>query len=715
MKILIFLLISVLLTFNAFARPIFGTFTLSQIKAPDKTFAVDLEKSFLNSLKRAEFENAISAQDREILNRVKSRGTKKDYEIELKNVLGSKSPNLNFNIAVRDEKDGLKKLVFNIVNKDSQNIFYRESTFDYETLDEFQNRLTFWVEEFKNILPPVGEVVRSENGYLTIKIVHGSSTDQYVGRPFHVGYFKYESDFSYDSYEKMGAVTTQTGALFQGQVYSKYKALNVSKGDHILFLKSEDFSLKNRERVTKSETYFNYLNSPQYSLLDCSLLPIIGNMKSNEQFYKRLSKVVVSNKLCKYRDDKNVEKILKKYKGQLEEYLNNEVVLSNLANILRVGALFRMGIHKVINGVSVQFDVISENGKNIYYSKYKILEEYDEDFIAQLLLGWIIDYKKTLPLTGRIIQIRGENLLIDIPAGLVEGTKQEFKIIRPLSLVYEELKNNRQVTWKTKTIAYGTIDAIRKNHSIGTVFKFENKRSKIREGDWVFIEDLSFQVKKDTYLIKKHNVKSDRNIGNIKVSTEFTRIETENNEETIAGLAAALDLYLPFGLVLAGEVVRNFSGGDQSISNNNINIALGYSFTPRIYDYFAVIDTFIGNRIVNYNLARLDETGIGDLKYSGIFFGVRSEIPIYKKFSLEGQLNFNPADTLENTNDNFGEFQKSNGLDIMLAGKYRLNKTNKIYLEFHTKNYNTTYDDGNSEINLRIRSNLIKIGYGISF
>ncbi len=715
MKILIFIIVASLFSLNALARPIFGTFYLSPIKAPDKRFATDLESLFLSSLKKKYFQNVISNEDREILSRVKSRGTKKDYEVEFTNIIGTKTPGLNFNIEVRNKHDGLKELRLSIANKNKQNIFYRESTFDYETLDEFQKRLGYWIEEFKNILPPVGEVIKSQEGYLTIKIVHGSSTDKYVGRPFNVGYFNYESDFNYDSYEKMGAITGQSGAFFEGQIYSKHKSLNIAEGDHILFLKSEEFSLANRERVTRSETYFNYLNSPQYSLLDCSLLPIVGNMKNNEKFYKRLSKVVVSNKLCKYRDDKNVEKILKKYKGQLEEYLSNEVVLSNLANILRVGALFRLGIHKVLNGVSVQFDVISENGKNIYYSKYKIIEEYDEDFIAQLLLGWILDYKKTLPLTGRIIQIRGENLLIDIPAGLVEGTKQEFKIIRPISLVYEELKNNRKITWKTKTIAYGTVDAIRKNHSIGTVFKFKNKKSKIREGDWVFIEDISFQVKKDTYLIKRHNVKTDRNIGSAKVSTEFTRIETESNEETIAGVAAALDLYLPFGLIIAGEVVRNFSGGDQSISNNNINIALGYSFTPRIYDYFAVIDTFIGHRIVNYNIADLDERGIGDLKYSGIFFGVKSEVPIYKEFSLEAQVNFSPSDNLENSNNLFREVKSSNGFDILLAAKYKLNKTRKVFLEFHNKNYNTTFDDGASEIKVNIRSNLIKLGYGISF
>lgn len=703
-----------LFSVNTVASPIFGKFALMPVKSSDKNFGNQLEKSFLDSLKNSEFENIINRDEQVILARVKQRGTKKDYDIELQNLFASKKPDLIFNISVVDEKEDVRKLAFTVSNKDENNIFYRESIFDYDTVEEFQRRLGFWMDEFKNILPPVGEVVQNVAGKLVIKIVHGSSTDNFINRPFHIGKFNFQTDFSYESYEKMGATTARAGSLFEGYTYAKYKSKNVSRGDLVLFLKNEDFALKNKERISKSETYFNYLNSPQYSLLDCTLLPILGNMKNNKIFYKQLSEIVVDNKLCKFRDDTNVDKILSKYEGRLEEYLNNEVVLSQLANILRVGALFRLGIHNVINGVSVQFDVISENGKNIYYSKFTIIEEYDEDYIAQLLLGWIIDYKKTLPLTGRIIQIRGENLLIDIPSGLVEGTKQEFKIIRPLSLIYEDLKGNRKVTWKTKTIAYGTIDSIRKNHSIGTVFKFVDKQSRIREGDWVFIEDLDFQIKKDIYLIKKHNVKSTRNIGEAKLSTEFTSVSTEGNSETIFGVGLGLDFYLPFGLVLTGEAVRNLSGGDQSISNNNFMAAVGYSFTPRVYDYFALVDLLVGQRIVNYNLSGLEEKGIGDLKYSGYFLGIRTEVPIYKKFSIEGQLNYQPADDVDNSNTLFGKVAESTGLDVLLTGIYKLDKEKKIYFEFHNKTYSSVYD-GVDKVNLKIQSNLIKIGYGLSF
>lgn len=707
------LLILLLTCTQAIAKPIFGEFLILPVKAPDALFASQLQDTFLDILDDNEFENVLTREDLTVLSRVKARGTKKDYEVELRNTLSSKTPDLIFEVKVDAVKEDSKKLSLTIKNKDKQNIFYRESIFDYETLSEFQRRLSFWMDEFKNILPPVGEVQSISDGRIRVKIVHGSSTDKFVNRPFHIGKFNYRTDFSYESYEKMGAITGKSGSSFEGYIYSKFRSKNVSKGDHILFLRNEDFALKNKERISKSETYFNYLNSPQFSLLDCTLLPIVGNLKNNKLFYEQLSQIVVENKLCKYRDDKNIDKILSKYEGQLEEYLNNEVVLSNLANILRVGALFRLGIHKVVNGVSVKFDVISENGKNIYYSKFTIIEEYDEDYIAQLLLGWIIDYKKTLPLTGRIIQIRGENLLIDIPAGLVEGTKQEFSIKRPISLVYEELNGNRNVTWKTKTIAYGTVDSIRKNHSIGTVFKFANKESKIREGDWVYIEDLDFQIKKDIYLIKKHNVKSERNIGAAKLSTEFTSVAAGGNTETIFGVGLGLDFYLPFGFLLTGEAVRNLSGGDQSISNNNFKYALGYSFTPRIYDYFALVDIFVGQRIVNYDLEGLDARGIGDLKYDGYFAGVRTEVPIYKKFSLEGQFNYAPSDEVENSNTLFGNVEKSNGFELLLTGIYKLKKDHRLYVEYHNKQYDTTYEvDGTT---VSIQSNLIKVGYGITF
>jgi hypothetical protein len=408
--------------------------------------------------------------------------------------------------------------------------------------------------------------------------------------------------------------------------------------------------------------------------------------------------------------------MLKKYEGNLEEHLNNEDIMRNLAKILRVGALFRLGIYQLASGVSIKFDVVGENGKTVFFSRYTVIEEFDDEYITELLLGWILAYKKSLPLSGKVVQIRGKTLLIDIPSGLVEGSKKEFKVFRPKSFRYEDVGGNRKLTWKKDVIAYGEILRVKKLHSIGNIFKFEDKNNKVREGDWIFIEDLDFNIKEEWYLQKIHNLKNERGIGRAKVSTEVTRVATKGNSETIIGVGLAFDLYLPAGFLFSGEVVRNISGGDQSISNNNLTAALGYSFTPRLYsDYFSFVDLYLGYRTLNYQIANFDELGIGDLKYSGLFLGAKVEVPIYKKFSLQFQANYIPIDEVENSNDLFGSAETSQAFDALITGKYKYDDSSRLFVEFHQRIHSSNFKSKTDDVNLSLTASMIKLGYGLDF
>tara|TARA_R110000868_G_scaffold352080_1_gene613319 strand:- start:2686 stop:4827 length:2142 start_codon:yes stop_codon:yes gene_type:complete len=713
MTALKFCLLFLVLIQAGHARSIFGKYLLLPIESPEENFSYEIGEAFISNLDSVEFENAINLKTKAELDEAQLEESNKDFNELLFTFAKKNNVDLLFKIKVEKVKED-SKINLTIFNKSKVVIFARESIYDYKTTEDFANRLDLWIKEFKSVLPPVGEIVGIDKGRIAIKIVHGIESANYVGKPFHIGPFQFNSELSEDSYSRMGAVTDFIGPNFEGYVYAEFQKEKIRIGDYLIFLNKESKSAISKEKISMSETWFNYLNSPKFSLLDCTLLPLIGNVDGDGKLFDKLITRIEKQKLCKFRENQKLNEMLSKYKGDLEEHLSNETVLSNLAEILRVGALFRLGIYRIINGVSLKFDVVSENGKNIYYSKYLVIESYDEEYISELLIGWIVDYKKNLPLNGKVVQIRGSNLLIDIPAGLVEGTKQEFKVLRPTSLRYEEVNGNRQISWKTKEIAYGTIDSINKLHSIGTLFKFADKEARVLEGDWVVIENLSYQIKEESYLIKKHNLKNNRNIGLAKVSTEFTNVATKKNNETILGVGLGFDFYLPYGLLLTVEGVKNLSGGDQSISNNNFNASLGYSFTPRIYDFFTFVDIFVGKRIVNYSLATLGEQGIGNLKYDGFYIGVRSEIPIYKKFSVQGQFAYIPSDTVTNTNTLFGKVKGSNGLDIRLIGKYFLTNTTRMFFEFHHNVYSSTYD-GVDKVKQTIASDLVKIGYGIEF
>jgi hypothetical protein len=699
---------------SIFAAPIFGTFELRPIESKDQKLASVVEKAFKSRIDHKRFSDRIDGELSDELKKIKEEKTAREYLAALKKSKSTKIADLIFNIKIQKQKHDLKKLTFVIENNSGRTIFTRESVYDYEGADDYSDRLTLWLTEFEDLLPSSAKITQTSEGNIGLKLVHGSKRLDYRSRPFYIGKYKYDIDSSQDDYDKMGAVTQMKDGKGEGYVFKEFSHLKLKVGSQVIFLNSAAKMNGKQEELVVSETWFNYLNLPKHSLLNCALLPVIGNLKSRVGLHKKLMKMVTDYKMCKFRNNAQLNTILEKHKHNYEEYLGNETVLKLLSQKLKVGALFRLKVYKVLNGISLKFDVVSENGKNIYFSKYMVIEDYNEKYITELVYGWIINYKKSLPLTGRIIQIRDKNLLIDVPAGLVDGSQQEFKVIRPVSLRYEDVLGNRKVKWNTETVAYGVINKIEKFHSIGNIFKYVDRKSEVREGDWISIEDLDYNIKTDNLLYKKHNIKNDRNIGSAHVTTEVTSVKAGGSSEAIYGFGVGLDFYLPFGLIFTGESVRNISGGDSSISNNNFMFSLGYSFTPRLYDFLSLIDVFVGKKIVNYNISGLGGTGIGDLKYSGFFVSTRVEVPIYEKFSLLGEFSLSPSDSVTNTNTLFGNVASSKSYGFTVTGKYKFENGHSLNADFSHTTYNSTYD-GVDGVTVNLGSNLVKLTYAIDF
>jgi hypothetical protein len=698
------------------AKPIFARFVLAPVEGPTETLAIDLQRKFLNGLEPREFENLLEKKNQELLRTEFNKKDKTEYNELMKEILRTGNIDLIFSIKITDEGKDKKKIALVFSNTEKRVLYIRESIYDYRTVDQYHLRLERWMQEFKNLLPPVGQIVNRGNGQVNIKVIHGSLLEDFESRPFHVGKFNFDLAIENRIYTPNGAITDSKSRVFKGYIDKKFRGKPYRAGDYVIFLdKVQKGSLiEDQGDITVSETWFNYLNSPEFSLLDCTLLPLIGSAPQLKLLHKNLVEVINQQKLCKFRTDKGLGSLLEKYDENLEEYFNNEDVLRYLAKILRAGALFRLGVYQISSGVSIKFDVVAENGKTIYFSKYTVIEGFDNEYITELLLGWILEYKKSLPLSGKVVQIRGETLLIDIPSGLVEGSKKEFKIIRPISFRYEDIGRNRKLTWKKEVIAYGKILRVKKLHSIGTIFKLKNPENKVKEGDWVYIQDLDYNVKEQWYLKKIYNLKKDRGIGRAKISTEFSSVSTKSNSKNILGLGLGFDFFLPSGFIFSGEATRNVNGGDQSISNNSLTAAVGYSFTPRFFsDYFSFIDLYLGYRSVNYQVGNLEGRGIGDLKFAGMYIGSRTDIPIYKKFSIQLQANYVPSDKVVNDNELFGDAKRSFGVDGFIIGKYKLNKTSRLFVEYHQKFYDTVYEV--DDVNLTINASLIKLGYGVDF
>ena len=285
----------------------------------------------------------------------------------------------------------------------------------------------------------------------------------------------------------------------------------------------------------------------------------------------------------------------------------------------------------------MSLEVVGENGEAIYFAKYAVIEKADTDYIKDLVGGWIQEYRASLPLSGKVVQIIDDRVIMDIPATSVDGYEQDFLIVRPTSLKYEDIKGQKKISWKKKTLAKGVIESHNKNHSVGKIWEFVDKKSIIKEGDWIVINRV--KTDKDSVVFKRHNIKNRRKAGSIRLLAEVIQVAADETgeSESLFNIGAALELYFPQGYILLGEASRNINGGDESISNNNFTIAGGYSFTPRLFDYLSLLDFFAGYRIVNYDLERLQVLGVQSLSFKGPYVGARvEENQILRSYFFQG-------------------------------------------------------------------------------
>ena len=306
---------------------------------------------------------------------------------------------------------------------------------------------------------------------------------------------------------------------------------------------------------------------------------------------------------------------------------------------------------------------------------------------------------------------------MDIPATSVDGYEQDFLIVRPTSLKYEDIKGQKKISWKKKTLAKGVIESHNKNHSVGKIWEFVDKKSIIKEGDWIVINRV--KTGEDSVVFKRHNIKNRRKAGSIRLLAEVIQVAADETgeSESLFNIGAALELYFPQGYILLGEASRNINGGDESISNNNFTIAGGYSFTPRLFDYLSLLDFFAGYRIVNYDLERLQVLGVQSLSFKGPYVGARVEVPFYKKVSAIAGLNLYPFDNVKNDEPAklFGEAQSSRAIELNIVAKYRLTKSSQIFLDYKKSFYKSKFDNGPEEISVNINSDLIRAGFSLDF
>ena len=147
-------------------------------------------------------------------------------------------------------------------------------------------------------------------------------------------------------------------------------------------------------------TFFSSTSfAENFSMRRCMLLPITdtaGNSLGYKVF-ERVEKKLKSAGWCDYVSSSEVIGIFSKYREKLSQYLKDENVLKTVARRLKVGTIFRVSLEYDIDKVNVQFDVIGENGTDIYMSEKTIINEVHVDPVMTTVSNWLDIFETSIP------------------------------------------------------------------------------------------------------------------------------------------------------------------------------------------------------------------------------------------------------------------------------------------------------------------------------
>lgn len=610
------------------------------------------------------------------------------------------------------DSDKELQLELNIFNKKGSVVFKKVTIQTFNRFKEIHFKLKEWMFLYIKNMPPVGKIIRIANNKILVKVNPLFSYLDLSQRKIAIGKLQFTSGFGVADEENIGNVTRNKGSGYlEGYIFDKFLYRNYKQGDHVIFLhqtKSSSNSVATKQKLNISETYFNYLNKSNNSMLDCTLLPILSNSSAKDPFFKYLKEEMEKNYYCKLRINQRMDSLLASYGDKLDHKLKNPEVLKLIAKNLNAGSLIRVSAKELNRGVTLSVEMIAENGRDILFSKLKVIDEWNNDLMVDLVKGWVDEFRASLPFHGKVIEIINGQIIMDIPKSMTENSDQYFAIYRPVSVRVETVNGQKVVSWRKEKVASGEIDRVYNLHSKGILRDLVPGQT-VKIGDWVQLVNFNeLGIKKGDYF-SKHNLKNKRKTGRFKLATEFYAIGSSRDTETVnqTGLNIGLDYYLPYGLLGIFEATRIFGSSDNSISNNQFAGAIGYSHSPRWLPFFSLIDYYVGYRVTNYSFGGFN-IFMDAIKYSGPYLGAKVEFPVYRKFDLQAEVNFSPLDSSSTENSLIGAPRKSTALGFKLLGKFKFWKDLSVMSEFHFFKYSSVMDL--DDINLTVNAKIIRLG-----
>jgi len=426
----------------------------------------------------------------------------------------------------------------------------------------------------------------------------------------------------------------------------------------------------------------------EYSMRKCMILPVNDNLGGVLAFqvFERLEVYLKESNWCYYKSNSHILEILKNHQKGLDKHLKNPHVIQTVARKVRSGSLLRTTLFHRQEQTSVKLEVVSDNGKDLYFREEKIMSNADADTISKAIIDWLEAYAKSIPYDGQITGVLGTQFTIDVGKASLIAVGDAVDIVRPIRKKKHPLLKEI-VDWETELLSHGKIFNTSEFQAKGKVTDVIKKRN-LRTGDWVRKKTnkaISKDLKSKYDKVKKSEF---GRLGQLSLHLDLGKGTGKNTQGTTLRKVSGLDV----GFNLHGEVwaTRNYFAAAnlrRTIGKYSANIAnvteenttatsgafklmAGYKYLPLGYFYGPQINGYLGYSSYSYDMDLPLSNGFSEVKFKGLMLGIKGDVPIKRDMRVYARLEWIPSPSYDESDQVFGEPDTTSSFMFQIGATY---------------------------------------------
>jgi hypothetical protein len=423
------------------------------------------------------------------------------------------------------------------------------------------------------------------------------------------------------------------------------------------------------------------------SMRNCMLLPITDGIDNKTGFkvFEDLETYIKESTWCTYKSNSDLIDVLSQYSKNLEGHLQNKDVLKVISDKTKAGTLIRVNMQMSAGVTDLKLEIIGENGEDRYFKESTQLKSNEVSLISQTVKNWLDVYEKTIPYSGRVKGVLGDQFTIDIgkKSNIYNGS--EIIIERPTSKRQHPLLKEI-VDYQTEKIAEAKVFDVSDNQAQAKIIAYENNK-KLKLEDWVkvrageqrkAIEQITYNEREKEDNGKLGTVGLFLNVGSGSVS------QTGSTDNAKSGLVFGADLETEiwitraywFGFDYSKKLGTektssgSFSKDDYSVNNSITRLKFGFKYLPLGFFYGPQVDGYFGYGSYTYGFDTNLTDKFTEFTFSGLLLGARGSVPIYEKLRLYLVFDFLLTSSYKEKVQIFGTDESSSHYRIEFGGQY---------------------------------------------